>query len=339
MSAARILALILLAAAIGAPAAGAEFYKGRTIRILLSAGVAGGYAEYARLLSRHWGDHIAGSPGFIVESMPGAGGLVAANYLYFQAPKDGLTVGLIHSTLPLAPLFGTKGARFDAQKFQWIGSMDQQDGMCTAWHETPIARWQDVLDKPFIVGSSGAGSMDIIPTLLNKYMGTHIKVISGYKDGTDIFLAMQRGEVEGRCSPQLTVLKSTRPEWLARGWVKVPILIGDRRSPDFPDTPTILELVKDQSARQQFELLILEQHMDRPALLPPGVDAARVAELRGAFDATMQDASFRAEADKMRLHLDPIDGPALQSLLDKAYALPPDVIEAAKAVMGNPSAE
>jgi tripartite-type tricarboxylate transporter receptor subunit TctC len=335
----RKLALLLLGAAIAAPAAADDFYKGKTVRILLSAGVAGGYAEYARLLSRHWGDHIAGAPGFIVESMPGAGGLVAANYLYVTAPKDGLTVGLVHSTLPLAPLFGTKGARFDAQKFLWIGSMDQQDGMCTAWHETPIKSWQDVLQKPFIVGSSGAGSMDIIPTLLNKYMGTRIKVISGYKDGTDIFLAMQRGEVEGRCSPQLTVLKSTRPEWLARGWVNVPILIGDRRSADFPDTPAILELVRDQAARQQFELLILEQHMDRPLLLPPGVAPERGAELRAAFDATMQDASFHDEADRMHLHLDPIDGQTLQALLDKAYALPPAVIEAAKAVMGGPAGD
>src|SRR5712671_3120588 len=261
--------LLLVVSAIASPAQ-EPFYRGKQIRIVTSAGVSGGYNEYARLLATHMGNHILGKPDFIVQSMPGAGGLLATNYLYAQAPQDGTTLGLIHSSVPLAPLFGTQGARFEAQKFHWIGSMDRSDGPCTAWHTSPAKTWADLLQTPFMVGSSGAGSqMEIYPAMLNKLFGTRIKVIGGYKDGNDIFLAMERGEIHGRCSPQLTALQSIRPSWLADHKINVPILIAEKRSPDFPDTPHIFEFAKDAAARQQLELLIVTQNMDRPLLLPP----------------------------------------------------------------------
>ena len=192
----------------------APFFKGKQIRILISAGVAGGYNEYARLLATHMGSHIAGTPDFIVQSMPGAGGLLATNYLFAQAPQDGTTIGLIHSSVPLAPLFGTQGARFDPLKFHWLGSIDRSDGMCTAWHTSPVKTWADMLQREFIVGSSGVGSqMDIYPAMINKLFGTKIKVIGGYKDGASIFHAMEREEIDGRCGPQLTAIKSLRPQW------------------------------------------------------------------------------------------------------------------------------
>ena len=144
------------------PAAHADdatpFYKGKTIRIVISTGVAGGYAEYARLLADHMGAHIAGQPSFIVQSMPGAGGLLATNYLYSQAPQDGTTIGIVHSSVPLTPLWGNKGVRFDTLKFNWLGSLDRVDGTCVAWHTSPIKTWSDMLQREFTVGSSGAGS-------------------------------------------------------------------------------------------------------------------------------------------------------------------------------------
>src|ERR1700688_4278533 len=147
----------------------APFYRGKTIRIVISTGVAGGYAEYARLLADHMGAHIAGRPNFIVQSMPGAGGLLAANYLYPQAPQDGTTFGIVHSSVPLTPLWGNKGVRFDSLKFNWLGSLDRTDGMCIAWHTSPIKTWADMLAREFTVGSSGAGSqMDTYPAILNK---------------------------------------------------------------------------------------------------------------------------------------------------------------------------
>src|SRR4051812_49120094 len=144
---------ILLAAPVAGSAQEATpFFKGKTIRMVISTGVAGGYAEYARAMAEHMGRHIAGNPGFFVQSMPGAGGLLAANYLYTQAPQDGTTIGIVHSSVPLAPLWGTKGARFDTQKFNWLGSLDRVDGMCIAWHASPIRNWADMLSKEYTVG-------------------------------------------------------------------------------------------------------------------------------------------------------------------------------------------
>jgi hypothetical protein len=215
------------------------------------------------------GDHIAGRPSFIVQSMPGAGGLFAANYLYTQAPQDGTTFGIVHSSVPLAPLWGNKGVRFDSLKFNWLGSLDRTDGMCIAWHTSPIKTWADMLAHEFTVGSSGAGSqMDTYPAILNRLFGTKLRVIAGYKDGTDVYLAMERGEIEGRCGGQLTVIKATRPQWLSEHKISVPILIAEKRSAEFSDTPTIMEFVKDESTRQQLDLLMVSQGLDRPVMLP-----------------------------------------------------------------------
>jgi len=328
---------ILIGATVSLPAAAQEsapFYKGKTIRIIISAGVAGGYAEYARLLASHMGNHIAGKPDFIVQSMPGAGGLLATNYLFGPALQDGTTIGLIHSSVPLAPLFGTQGARFDALKFHWIGSMDRSDGPCTAWHTSPAKTWADLMDKQFIVGSSGVGSqMDIYPAVLNKLFGTKIKVIGGYKDGASIFHAMEREEIHGRCGPQITAIRSLRPQWLSEHKIVAPVMVSERRSRDFPETPTVMEFAKDEATRQQLRLLIVTQDLDRPVLAPPGVPAERIKELRAAFNATMTDPAFRADINKLRLTLDWVPGEDVAKTLASAYAMPPDVVAAAKETM------
>jgi tripartite-type tricarboxylate transporter receptor subunit TctC len=311
------------------------FYRGKTIRIVISTGVAGGYAEYARLLADHMGEHIAGHPGFIVQSMPGAGGLLAANYLYAQAPQDGTTFGIVHSSVPLTPLWGNKGVRFDTLKFNWLGSLDRVDGMCIAWHTSSIKTWADMLTREFTVGSSGAGSqMDTYPAILNRLFGTKIKVVAGYKDGTDVYLAMERGEIEGRCGGQLTVIKSTRPQWLTEHKISVPILIAQKRNPEFPDTPTILEFVKDEPTRQQLDLMMVAQGLDRPVMLPPGVPPARVTELRQAFDVTMADEAFHRDVERQNLHVDPVSGVEMTAALQRAFSLPPDVIAGAREMMG-----
>ena len=311
------------------------FYKGKTIRIVISTGVAGGYAEYARVIAEHMGRHIAGGPHFIVQSMPGAGGLLAANYLYAQAPQDGTTIGIVHSSVPLAPLWGSKGVRFDTLKFNWLGSLDRVDGMCISWHASPIRTWEDMRTKEFTVGSSGAGSqMDTYPAILNKLFGTKIKVISGYKDGTAVYIAMERGEIDGRCGGQLTVIKSTRPYWLTEHKIRVPILIAQKRSAEFPDTPTVLEFVKDEPTRQQLDLVMLTQVLDRPVMLPPGAPAERVKELRDAFNATMADPAFRADIERRSLHVDPVRGEEMARAFARAFALPPEIIAGAREMMG-----
>jgi len=331
----RLPCVIALSALAIAPGLAQEsFYKGKQIRIIISAGVSGGYNEYARLLAAHMGSHIAGKPDFIVQSMPGAGGLLATNYLYAQAPQDGTTLGLIHSSVPLAPLFGTQGARFEAQKFNWIGSLDRSDGPCTAWYTSPAKTWADLLQTPFIVGSSGVGSqMDIYPAMLNKLFGTKIKVIGGYKDGGSIFHAMEREEIHGRCGPQLTAIRSLRPQWLTERKIVIPIMVSERRSRDFPDAPSVMEFAKDEPTRQQIRLLIVTQDLDRPVLAPPGVPAERVKLLREAFNATMADPAFRADIDKLRLTLDWVPGEDVAKTIAAAYAMPPAVVAAAKETM------
>jgi tripartite-type tricarboxylate transporter receptor subunit TctC len=266
--------------------------------------------------------------------MPGAGGLQAANYLFTQAPQDGTTIGIVHSSVPLAPLWGSKGVRFDTLKFNWLGSLDRVDGMCISWNASPIKTWADMLSKEMTVGSSGAGSqMETYPAILNKLFGTKIKVIAGYKDGVAVYIAMERGELDGRCGGQLTVIKSTRPHWLTERKIAVPVLIAQKRSPEFPDTPTVMEFVKDEPTRQQLDLVMLTQGLDRPVMLPPGVPAERVRELRAAFDATMADPAFRADIERRSLHVDPVRGEEMAKAFERAFALPPEVIAGAREMM------
>jgi len=236
--------------------------------------------------------------------------------------------------VPLAPLWGNKGARFDTLKFNWLGSLERVDGMCIFWHTSPIKTWVDMLAKPYTVGSSGAGSqMDTYPAILNKLFGTKIKVVAGYKDGTAVYIAMEREELDGRCGGQLTVIRSTRPWWLTQNKISVPIVIAEKRSAEFPDTPTIMEFVKDEPTRQQLDLVMLTQTLDRPVMLPPGVPAARVKELRDAFDATLADPAFRADIDKRNLHVEPVRGEEMTKAFARAFSLPPEIIAGAREMM------
>ena len=326
--------LLVLAPASAVSAQEQAFYKGKQIRLITSAGVAGGYATYGRLLIQHMPNHIPGKPDMILQSMPGAGGLLATNFLYAQAPQDGTALGLIHSTVPLGPLLGMQGARFDALKINWLGSMDRSDGPCTAWHTSPVKTWRDMLDKEFIVGSSGIGSqMDVYPAAMNKLFGTKIRVVGGYKDGALIFQAMEREEVHGRCGPQLTSIGALRPHWLNENKIRVPIVVSEHRSKMFPDAPTLIELAKDEATKQQIRLLIVSQDLDRPVLAPPGLPPERVKLLRDAFNATMQDPAFLADIKKLRLTLDWVSGEDVHRTLATAYGAPPDVVAAAKELM------
>jgi tripartite-type tricarboxylate transporter receptor subunit TctC len=313
----------------------APFYKDKQIRIILSAGVAGGYNEYARTLAEFMGRHIAGNPSFLVQSMPGAGGLNATNHLYTQAAQDGTTIGIVHSTIPLAPLWGSQGVRYETMKFNWIGAFDRAPGVCLMWATSSIKTWQDMLEKTSTVGSSGAGSqMDAYPAMLNKLFGAKIKIIAGYKDGTSIYLAMERGELDGRCGGQMSTIKAMRPDWLSEHKIVAPIVISTTRHPDFPDTPTVMELARDNATRQIIELMTVSQGLDRPVLMPPNTPPARVKEIRDAFKATVTDPDFVAEIKRRSMGLDPVFGEEMTETLAKAFASPPEVIAAAREALG-----
>ncbi len=311
------------------------FYKGKTLRIIISVGVAGGFGEYARTLAEHFARHIPGQPNVIVQSMPGAGGLVATNHLYNQAPQDGTTIGIINATLPLTPLMGNRNARYDALKFNWIGSMDHADGVCTFWHEAGIRRVSDMKDKQPTVGSIGSGSpMEVYALLFNRLLGTQIRVVGGYKAGSDIDLAMQRREVEGRCGTHLNTIKAMHPDWMIGPKFTVPVIVADKRRPDYPDTPTLMELVKDEFARKQLRLFMVPQELNRPVLAPPNVPAERVMELRTAFMAAMTDPAFLADIAKRNLQVNPTPGERVAQVLAEAYAMPAEVVAAVRDIVG-----
>jgi tripartite-type tricarboxylate transporter receptor subunit TctC len=206
--------------------------------------------------------------------------------------------------------------------------------MCISWHASPIRTWADMLAKEYTVGSSGAGSqMDTYPAILNKLFGTKIKVIAGYKDGTEVYIAMERGELDGRCGTHLTSFKALHPGWFTERKILVPVIIAERRRADLPDTPAVMEFVRDEPTRAQLELMMVAQNMDRPVLAPPAVPAERVKELRAAFDATMADPAFRADIEKRSLHIDPMRGTDMAAAYAKAFSFPPEIISAVRDVM------
>lgn len=311
-----------------------DFYRGRSISWILSAGAGGGYASYAQAFAPYFSAHIPGNPPIVIQNMPGGGGIRAMLHLDSLAPKDGTTLGLVHSSVPFAPLFGIKAASFDPRRMNWIGSIDASTGICVAWHDSGIETWQDLLDKPFIVGGTGAGSqMETMPVMLNKLFGTKIKVISGYKGGNDIYLAMERGEVQGRCGGLISSIRSTRPDWFPKRLVNVPIQIAATRNAQFPNTPTIAEFAKDERTRKILQLIFAPLEMDRPILAPPGVPAERVASLRAAFHAAMNDPGFIATAAKEHLEIEEIPGERVTKIVHDTFAMPADIAKAAADAM------
>ena len=311
------------------------FYKGKTIRFVISTGVAGGYAEYARSLATYLPGHIEGAPAIVVQSMPGAGGLLAGNHLYFQAAQDGTVLGLVHSTVPLAPLWGIAGARYDGLKFNWLGAMDREDGVCTLWHTSATKTWADMLARETLVGSQGVGSpTELYPQILNRIFGARIKIINGYHDGTDIDVAMQRGELEGRCGTHLATYKALHPDWFNENKLIMPIAVSEQRLAEFPDSSSVFEFVHDDETRQKLQLLMTTQYLDRPLLMPPNTPEERVAELKKAIDETTSDPAFLREMATKNLPVNPTRGAEMAQRLRKAYATPPQVIGSIRDLMG-----
>jgi tripartite-type tricarboxylate transporter receptor subunit TctC len=311
-----------------------DFYKGRQISWILSADAGGGYASYARAFAPYFASHIPGKPAIVIQHMPGAGGIRAMNYLESVAPRDGTAIGLVHSSVPFAPLFGVRGAKFDPRRMHWIGSLDANIAICIAWHASRIKSWQDVFDKEFTVGGSGVGSqMETMPAMLNKLFGTRMKVVSGYKGGNEIYLAMERGEVDGRCGGLVSSINATRPDWFTQRKITVPIVVALERSRLFADVPAIGEFAKDERSRHMLRLFATPQAMDRPILIPPGVADERVAILRAAFHAAVNDPAFIAEARKQHLEVEEVAGDHVAALIADAYALPTDIITTAVEIM------
>lgn len=311
-----------------------DFYKNKQISLIISAGAGGGFSTYAQVFAPYLSKYIPGNPSITLQNMTGAGGIRAMQYLYNVAPRDGSVIGLVHSTVPFAPLYGLKGATFNPQEMNWIGSMNSTEAICVSWNTTGIKDWKDLLNKEYIVGSSGAGAQsETIPVMINNLFGTKIKVISGYVGGNDIFLAMERGEVHGRCGSIISAIKSTRPDWFTKNKINIPISITLNRSADFPDVPSIYELATDDRTKQLLKLIIVPLKLDRPLLTTPGVPLERLLILRKAFHLAMNDPDFISDANKLNLELGEVTGEEVQNILKETYNTPTNIVKEATEIM------
>jgi tripartite-type tricarboxylate transporter receptor subunit TctC len=309
-----------------------EFYKGRTVFVVVGYSPGGGYDLYARVLAKHMGRYIPGHPVLVVQNMPGAGSLKAANYLYAVAPKDGSMFGTFSRSAPMAPLFGQ--ARFDSTKLTWLGSISNDVTVCISWGASSIRTWNDVLARDFIVGGDGADSdPDIYARLYKNVFGAKLRLITGFPGTRDITLAMERREVDGMCGISWSTLKSQHADWIAGKKIHLLIQASDRREPDLGEVPLARELTRDPERLQLLDFVIRSQLMARPFAAPPGLPPERAAALRQAFDRTMTDAAFLADARKGLLDVRPLGGAEVAALVAAAYRTPKPVIaKAAQAI-------
>jgi tripartite-type tricarboxylate transporter receptor subunit TctC len=312
-----------------------EFYKGRNVSLVIGFSGGTGYDIYGRTLARFMGKHIPGRPTIVAQNMPGAGSQRAAQFLYSVAPKDGSVFGTMSRSMPVEPLLGD--AKFDGRAFSWIGNVaDNSNSLCATWHTTNIKTWDDVLSKPFVLGGQGPGSdLDNFAGLLRNLFGAKIKLVSGYPGGSEVNLAIERGEIDGRCGWSWDSIKGTRPQWLKDKKINLLAVFALKKAADVPaDVPLVMDKANDEQ-KQILRVHLAAQALGRPFGAPPGIPADRKAALRKAFDDTMKDPDFVAEAKRLTLEVSPMTGAGIDEVLGQVYALSPELIAKAKAAVKN----
>jgi tripartite-type tricarboxylate transporter receptor subunit TctC len=313
-----------------------DFYKGRNISLVIGYSAGGGYDAYARLLARYFGKHIAGEPTIVPQQMTGAGSLRAANYLYSVAAKDGSVFGTFSRSMGISPLIDK--AEFDSRKFTWLGSVTDDNTICVTGKGSPIKTWDDFLKLPSKFGGEGAGAdPDIWVLLYKNIFGAKARLVSGYPGTNDIVLAMERGEVDGLCGMSWSTIKSRHPEWLAQHAANIIVQAALKKEPEIAAVPLATDLATDPQQLQIIKVLLASEAMARPFAAPPGIPEDRKLALIGAFDATMKDADFLAEAQKLDFDVRPVNAATIGALLAEAYATPKDVLDkTAKAISSEP---
>jgi tripartite-type tricarboxylate transporter receptor subunit TctC len=330
-----LISLCLCGAAPAAPQEDvAAFYRGKQLRMVVGTGPGGGYDLFARAVARHIGNHIPGNPTVIVQNQAAAGGLVMVNQLYSLGPKDGTVMAAPINGIPTAPLLEPAAARFDAAKLNWIGSTNRETYVAYAWHRASVRSLADLLQKELIVGATAAGTTLVdFPLVTNKFLGTKFRVVRGYDSTPQINVAMERGEVEGIGGIGWQSVKTTIPQWIAEKKITVIAQYGLHRDPELADAPTMLELAKTDADRQALTMMFARTEYGRPYFAPPDVPPARVEALRRAFDATMKDPDFVADAAQLQLDLSPATGEEVQALVAKLAATPADIAARVRAAL------
>jgi tripartite-type tricarboxylate transporter receptor subunit TctC len=308
----------------------AQSPRAKNVDLYIGYSVGGGYDIYARLLARHLGRHLPGQPTVIPKNMEGAGSVRLANWMYKAAPRDGTALGTIGRGIPFDPLLGGQGSQFKATEFAWIGSANDEVSLCVAWRKSGITRFEQLYTRELIVGGSGATSdTDLFPKVMNGVLGTKFRLVTGYPGGNDITLAMERGEVDGRCGWSWSSIKTNHPGWVKDGTLKLLIQLSLAKHADLPDVPLIMDMVKSDEHRAILRVVFARQVMGRPFFAPPGLPAERVALLRKAFMETMKDRQFLAEAEKLKLEINPVSGEAVQQLVAEIYRTPLEILRKA----------
>jgi tripartite-type tricarboxylate transporter receptor subunit TctC len=306
-----------------------EFYKGKTLNFLISSAPGGGYDTLGRLVARHLPNHFPGNPLVVLRNMPGAGGIVAINHLYSVAPKDGATFALVQNNTPFSPLLGTQQARYDASKFNWLGSPSTETGLLAVWRTVPVNTFEDIQKREINVASNGAGSTEsFFAHLFNATLGTKMKIVYGYPSVTEAFLAMQRGEIDGYPSIFYSSLMSTQPTWVKDGMLKLLLQFGAQKEPALPNVPFAADLMKTEEDKLLLKTGIANLSVGRPFAAPPEVPADRVALLRAALAATFKDPKFLADAASINIVVNnPRTGPELAETIAETYRTPLAIIE------------
>ncbi len=320
--------LVLLPLATAPPiAAQPDILAGKSVQMIIGFGPGGGYDLWGRTVGRHIGKHLPGNPSVIPQNMPGAGSYTAASYIFNIAPKDGTVLGIIARDAALGPLSGAAGARFDPTKLSWIGTPTKETNVCIAYHAAQVKTVQDLFERQLIVGDTGPGTgTRSYPKALNELLGMKFKLVGGFPASSDVFLAMERGEVEGICE-SLDSIKVRRPDWIPTKKISILFQGGAEPNPELKDIPFVLDLARTGEQKQAIEFLYAGQGIGRPFVAPPDLPADRLKMLREAFNATMTDADFVAEVKRSKLDLEPEDGQHLAALIMKIYATPKPIVD------------
>jgi tripartite-type tricarboxylate transporter receptor subunit TctC len=313
------------------------FYRGKQVRLVVGTAPGGGYDLFARIVARHIAAHIPGQPTVIVQNQPAAGGLVMTNQLYAQGPKDGTAIGVPINGIPTAPLL-QQGAQFDATKLNWLGSTNREPYVAFVWHTAPVQSLAELRAKDLVVGATAPGTtMADFPLVVNDVLGLKFKVVRGYEGTPQINHAIERGEIQGQGGIGWAAVKAQVPQWIAEKKIKVIAQYGLKRHPDLADVPAMLELAANEADRQALAMLFARAEYGRPYFLPPDVPGERVTALRRAFDATMKDPAFVADAARLQLDIDPMTGEEVQALVAQLNRTPPAIVTRVRAALEAPT--
>jgi tripartite-type tricarboxylate transporter receptor subunit TctC len=312
----------------------ADFYKGKTIQMVIGVSAGGDYDLRARLLAKHLPKYIPGHPTIVAQNMLGGGGLNAANWAFNVAPQDGTVLLAISSTLPVSQAVGLPGTKFDVRKFHYIGNTTDSPNVINSWYTTGITKVEQVFEKELVLGSTGRSSGSYYyPAALNAWAGTKFKIVLGYPGGANVNIAMERGEVGGRGSNLWASWKSTRPQWLAENKIHILVQVGLKRNPELKDVPLMQELVKDDLSRQAMIFMSADGAIARSIVTTPGTPPERVAALRRAFDAVMKDPALLAEAKQAKQEIEPETGEEVQKIANSIVETNPAAVAKAKEII------